>query len=329
MTCASTRNRSAWKGDVDPETVSKDSPPAKFTTERRAHKDLRLGKTLAQILQDNQALSLWLAGQETHKTDVVISFLGEIPELDREALVKQAHLIVGIHDDLFEKLAQLKKENNHLRSLTLTDPLTGLYNTRFFTMQLDIEVARTRRTGQPSSLMMIDLDNFKLLNDTMGHIQGNRFLMKAATTLREQLRPTDIVCRYGGDEFSVIMPATDLFDAVRIANRLQQALETIPLKKLLPISASIGVAEYSASSKGGSDEFVHQADMALYKAKKNGKNQVFYEGKQEQTVELDSVTHEEKQSLAQGTRRRVEPLFGRMRTSPRDTLGKGELKRRS
>jgi len=329
MTCASTRNRSAWKGDVHPETVSKDSPPAKFTTERRAHKDLRLGKTLAQILQDNHALSLWIAAQETHKTDVVISFLAEIPELDREALVKQAHLILGIHDDLFEKLAQLKKENNHLRSLTLTDALTGLYNTRFFSMQLDIEVARTRRTGQPNSLMMIDLDNFKLLNDTMGHIQGNRFLMKAATTLREQLRPTDIVCRYGGDEFSVIMPATDLFDAVRIANRLQHALATIPLKKLLPISASIGVAEYSASSKGGSDEFVHQADMALYKAKKNGKNQVFYEGKQEQTVEIDSVTHEEKLSLSQGARRRVEPLFGGMRTSPGDALTKTDLKKRS
>ncbi len=73
-------------------------------------------------------------------------------------------------------------------------------------------------------MMMIDLDNFKLLNDTMGHVQGNRFLLKTATTLREQLRPTDIVCRYGGDEFAVIMPATDLFDAVRIANRLQQAI---------------------------------------------------------------------------------------------------------
>ncbi len=329
MTCASTRNRSVRKGDVDPETVPKDSRPANFTTERRAHKDLRLGKSLAQILQDNQAFSLWLAAREDHKTEVVISFLGEIPELDREALVKQAHLIVGVHEDLFEKLAQLKKENNNLRSLTLTDALTGLYNTRFFTMQLDIEVARTRRTGQPSSLMMIDLDNFKLLNDTMGHIQGNRFLMRAATTLREQLRPTDIVCRYGGDEFSVIMPATDLFDAVRIANRLQQALATIPLKKLLPISASIGVAEYSASSKGGSDEFVHQADMALYKAKKNGKNQVFYEGKQEKTVELDSVTHEERLSLAQDARRRVEPLFGQMRIGTGDTLGKGDLKKRS
>ena len=168
--------------------MSKDSPPSKLATERRIQKDLKPAKSLAQILQDNNALSLWLAGQKTRKTDVLISFIEEIPDLDREALLKQAHLIVGIHDDLFEKLSELKKENNHLRSLTLTDPLTGLYNTRFFTMQLEIEIARTRRTGQPSSLMMIDLDNFKLLNDTMGHIQGNRFLLKAATTLRERLK---------------------------------------------------------------------------------------------------------------------------------------------
>jgi two-component system cell cycle response regulator len=310
--------------------VSKNFPPAKLTTERRIQKDLRPARSLAQILRDNNALSLWLAGQKTGKTDVLISFIDEIPDLDREALLKQAHLIVGIHDDLFEKLSNLKKENNHLRSLTLTDPLTDLYNTRFFTMQLEIEIARTRRTGQPSCLMMIDLDNFKLLNDTMGHIQGNRFLLKASTTLREGLRPTDIVCRYGGDEFSVIMPATDLFDAVRIANRLQQALATIPLKKLLPISASIGVAEYSAASRGGGDQFVHQADMALYKAKKNGKNQVFYEGKPEKTVELDSVTQEEKLSLTQNARGRVEPLFGRMRTSDGDgSLTKADLKKRS
>ncbi len=310
--------------------MHKDIPPAKYTTDRRAQKDLKPEKTLGQILHDNRTLSMWLGTQKSHKTDVIISFVNELSEFDREALLKQTHLILRIHDDLFEKLSQLKKENNHLRSLTLTDPLTGLYNTRFFTMQLEIEIARTRRTGQPSSLMMIDLDNFKLLNDTMGHIQGNRYLMKAATTLRDGLRPTDIVCRYGGDEFGVIMPATDLFDAVRIAGRLQQALASIPLKKLLPVSASIGVAEYSAASRGGSDEFVHLADMALYKAKKNGKNQVFYEGKPEKTVELDSVTEEERWSLARKAKRRVEPLFKRLRTSDGyDSLPKVGLKKRS
>ncbi|MEO0249224.1 MAG: GGDEF domain-containing protein, partial [candidate division WOR-3 bacterium] len=202
--------------------------------------------------------------------------------------------------------------------------------TRFFSMQLEIEIARTRRTGQPSSLMMIDLDNFKLLNDTLGHIQGNRFLMRASTTLREQLRPTDIVCRYGGDEFAVIMPATDLFDAVRIANRLQQALALIPLKRALPISASIGVAEYSASSRGGSDEFVHQADMALYKAKKNGKNQVFYEGKPEKNVELDAVSPEERLSLGRTPRKGFDDTYAKLRVGDRTgNLGTAAIKKGS
>jgi diguanylate cyclase (GGDEF)-like protein len=273
---------------------------------------------------------MWLTTEKGRKADVVITFIEELLGPDRDALLAQAHLVVGVDDDLLDKITQLKKENNHLRSLTLTDALTSLYNTRFFTMQLEIEIARTRRTGQPSSMMMIDLDNFKLLNDTMGHVIGNRFLMKTASTLREQLRPTDIVCRYGGDEFAVIMPATDLFDAVRIANRLQQAIAVIPLKKLLPVSASIGVAEYSAASKGGSDEFVHQADMALYKAKKNGKNQVFYQGKQERTVELDSVTQEEKWSLARSTKWRVEQLFSGSRPhNEAETLEKVGLKKGS
>ena len=278
----------------------------------------------------NESLSVWLTPERGRKADVVMTFIDELSGPDREALHSQGHLVVAIDDDLLDKVTQLKKENNHLRSLTLTDALTGLYNTRFFTMQLEIEIARTRRTGQPSSMMMIDLDNFKLLNDTMGHVQGNRFLMKTATTLREQLRPTDIVCRYGGDEFAVIMPATDLFDAVRIANRLQEAITVIPLKKLLPVSASIGVVEYSAASRGGSDEFEHQADMALYKAKKNGKNQVFYAGKPEKSVELDSVTQEEKWSLARSSKWRAEQSFSGQR--PDNGTGaseKAHLKKRS
>ncbi len=310
-------------------TVTKESPAGQPQTDRRSPKSLKPPKTIGQILQAAESLSLWLAGQDGHKTDVVISFIEELAGPDRDALLAQAHLVMSTDDDLVDKIAELKKENNHLRSLTLTDALTGLYNTRFFTMQLDIEIARTRRTGQPSSMMMIDLDNFKLLNDTMGHVHGNRFLLKTAGTLREQLRPTDIVCRYGGDEFAVIMPATDLFDAVRIANRLQEAIEAIPLKKLLPVSASIGVAEYSAASKGGSDEFVHQADMALYKAKKNGKNQVFYAGKPEKTVELDSVTREEKRSLALGSKFHVDSLGSVSPNNGTGSSGRTTLKKRS
>lgn len=281
-------------------------------------------------MQTTDSLSVWLAAHKGRKPDVVITFVDELRDPDRNSLLVQGHLVMAPADDLLDKVVQLKKENNHLRSLTLTDALTGLYNTRFFTMQLEIEIARTRRTGQPSSMMMIDLDNFKLLNDTMGHVHGNRFLLKTATTLREQLRPTDIVCRYGGDEFAVIMPATDLFDAARIATRLQQAIAAIPLKKLLPVSASIGVAEYSAASKGGSDEFVHQADMALYKAKKNGKNQVFYAGKPEKMIELDSVTQEEKWSLARNSKWRLEQLFGRAKPpNGTDSSGRAGLKKRS
>ncbi len=310
------------KGDSAVKTANKEPAPGQPLTERRSQKGLKPPKTLDQVLRDTDSFSVWL-GHNGRKSDVVITFITELSGSDREALLSRAHLVIDTDEDLLDTIAQLKKENNNLRSLTLTDALTGLYNTRFFMMQLDIEIARTRRTGQPSSMMMIDLDNFKLLNDTMGHVHGNRFLLKTANTLREQLRPTDIVCRYGGDEFAVIMPATDLFDAVRIANRLQEAITSIPLKKLLPVSASIGVAEYSAASKGGSEEFVHQADMALYKAKKNGKNQVFYAGKPENIVELGSVTQEEKWSLARSSKWRSEQFFNSVQPNDGSQNGTG------
>lgn len=320
----------AVRGESNKEPVAKELSPGNVLTERRAQKYLEQNRTLVQILENNASISVWLTGRKGRKTDAIITFVDELSASDRESLQRRTHLVVGVHDDLIEKITQLKRENASLRSLTLTDALTGLYNTRFFSMQLDIEIARTRRTGQPSSLMMIDLDNFKLLNDTLGHIQGNRFLMRTSTTLREQLRPTDIVCRYGGDEFAVIMPATDLFDAVRIANRLQQAIAIIPLKKVLPISASIGVAEYSAGSRGGSDEFVHQADMALYKAKKNGKNQVFYEGKPEKTVELDAVSAQERLSLGRTPRKKVDDLYSRLRAADGTrSLGRAAAKKGS
>jgi diguanylate cyclase len=153
--------------------------------------------------------------------------------------------------------------------------------------------------------MIIDLDNFKLLNDTLGHVEGDKFLREVGKVLRGNVRSTDMVCRYGGDEFTVIMPATELYPAVRIANRLKDAITNIPTPEGLVISSSIGIAEYKASSLYKIDEFVHVADSAMYDAKKNGKNKVSVSSEPEGVrAQLEAVTIEEKEALFKGLKKK-------------------------
>jgi diguanylate cyclase (GGDEF)-like protein len=144
---------------------------------------------------------------------------------------------------------------------------------------------------------MIDVDNFKLLNDTQDHVVGNNFLVEMANTIGQKLRPIDILCRYGGDEFAVIMPATGLFDAMCIGQRLRESMSEIPRTLGRAVPASIGLAEYQPDSKQGDSEFINMADWALYKAKKNGKNRICLEAPSEKRAETKAVSHEEREVL--------------------------------
>lgn len=182
------------------------------------------------------------------------------------------HLITDMYGFLLCRIDDLIKENDRLRLLALTDDLTGLFNPRYFFRHLEIEIGRARRTGHSVSLMMIDLDNLKAINDGMGHQEGNRALIEAAEVIRDNTRVTDIVCRYGGDEFSVIMPDTDVASALLIAGRLRHSLLRTALKSALPLTLSIGIAEAGANFSGRSEELVQAADGALYLAKRSGKN---------------------------------------------------------
>ena len=231
---------------------------------------------IAHILKTHGTISACLNFTTDRKPEAFILLADDLSDPERDALLQATDTVVDIHADLVRMLAEVEKENKHLRSLSLTDDLTRLYNYRFFSKQLEIEIARTRRTGHPCSLMMIDLDNFKLLNDTYGHAVGNNFLMEVANTIGQKLRPIDILCRYGGDEFAVIMPATGLFDAMRIGQRLRESMSRIPWKLDRAVSASIGLAEYQPDSKQEASEFINMADRALYKAKKNGKNRICF-----------------------------------------------------
>ena len=160
----------------------------------------------------------------------------------------------------------------------VTDELTGLVNVRRFQEQLDQEIDRSDRFGTPLSLVMIDIDNFKSVNDTYGHQQGDLVLIEVARTLRRLSRDVDVPARYGGEEMSVVLPQTDLVGAEQQAERMRAALEAMEIKRLdgqglLPITASFGVASYPTQARE-KESLIAAADAALYRAKRGGKNRV-------------------------------------------------------
>lgn len=156
--------------------------------------------------------------------------------------------------------------------LSLRDGLTGLFNHTYFYQQIDFEVRRYVRYGTLVSLILIDIDDFKAVNDTCGHREGDRILAAMGKTLLRIERDSDICCRYGGEEFAVILPLTDVNEAGVIANRLRTELaEHLPDGKT--VTVSIGVASCGAGTVTYRD-LVERADAALYRVKRNGKNRV-------------------------------------------------------
>lgn len=150
----------------------------------------------------------------------------------------------------------------------VTDLLTGLYNKAYFTEAIQREISRGKASQKPLSLIMFDLDNFKELNDTKGHIEGDRILKELGEILKEQIRSVDIACRYGGEEFTVILPETSQDDAFAIAERLRKTVEEHFQKDT---TISLGIITCMNSSLDAKN-MLQQADTALYKAKSLGKN---------------------------------------------------------
>lgn len=156
--------------------------------------------------------------------------------------------------------------------LSLRDGLTGLFNHTYFFQQIDLEVRRSVRYGSPVSLVLIDIDDFKAVNDTSGHQEGDRILAAMGATLMHVARDSDICCRYGGEEFAVILPLTDMQEAGEIAERMRTEMAE-PLSGGGTVTVSLGVAACGKKTLRYQD-LVERADAALYQAKETGKNRV-------------------------------------------------------
>jgi diguanylate cyclase (GGDEF)-like protein len=200
---------------------------------------------------------------------------------------------------VFDEVRHLREECKRLQELTQVDTLTGLFNFRYLMMALEGEMERTRRTGLSTGLIMSDLDHFKRINDTYGHECGNKALQWIGNIWHEKLRRIDMACRYGGEEFVVILPGTRLPQAIRAAERLRFALQSSPVKlngKLVRLTASFGVDAYRGRKKLTVETFIKQTDHFLLEAKARGRNRVCYD-ENKITVAMEGLTPDEREAL--------------------------------
>ena len=217
-------------------------------------------QSLSQILwgkaQTGECLALVAGGRDT-------------PFSPEEAELFQIFILQG--EAALRNLDLLEE----IRKLAIRDGLTGLYNYRHFWELLVHEIMKSRRYQSPLSLLFLDLDNFKIINDTLGHLQGDLVLKTLAAYLQGGVRQADVACRYGGEEFLVLLPETGLEQAIRLAKRLRHHISrmAIPLPgRDLHITASIGAAVLTPHMDG--EALVAAADAAMYRAKQAGGNQV-------------------------------------------------------
>jgi diguanylate cyclase (GGDEF)-like protein len=204
---------------------------------------------------------------EMAKTDLDHNLLSKHPEVDE---------IDAMRNELALLLSRLTTQNVELERLATTDSLTGLANRRRLFDCLEQEVYRAQRYGTALSLVMFDIDHFKRINDSWGHATGDWVLCRIARETHQLLRKTDQAGRYGGEEFVVLLPETDLSEALLLAQRLSRRISDTVITPEhdapMPVTVSVGVAALAPDETG--EELIHRADQALYRAKQNGRNRV-------------------------------------------------------
>lgn len=183
-----------------------------------------------------------------------------------------------VYIDRLMKFASLSLQNAIHYTSSVTDYKTGLYNHSFFNNRLEEELAKVRRYGRSISLLILDIDFFKHLNDHHGHLAGDKVLYELARTLEDTLRREDIIARFGGEEFTILLPSSTAGTAVQVAERLRKAVEELVIPHLdtrLSITVSIGIEQIDPDRHVDSPQHhIERADNALYKAKSEGRNRV-------------------------------------------------------
>lgn len=194
--------------------------------------------------------------------------------------VDKNELTARVRTQLRKKRYQDRLRHNVQLSLemAITDQLTGLHNRRYMARHLDSLISNAQRSNKALAFLIMDIDHFKSVNDTHGHDIGDEVLREFANRISANIRGIDLACRYGGEEFVVVMPDTDVDFAYTIAERLRKSVETTPIEisrmpNALKVTISIGIAA-SLGGDDNADKLLHRADQALYRAKREGRNRV-------------------------------------------------------
>jgi diguanylate cyclase (GGDEF)-like protein len=204
--------------------------------------------------------------------------------VELSARVKSMLRLKAVQDELVAKVreleqahAKLEERRVELLNLSRTDPLTQLHNRRYFEERFTAEFSRSKRYRTPLSLLMIDVDHFKQVNDTRGHAAGDQVLKETARRVKSTLRDVDLVARFGGEEFIALLPETGPEEGRAAAERIRAAIEAgeVPHgEQPIRVTASVGLAWYPARQIEDHEALVRAADDALYRAKKGGRNRV-------------------------------------------------------
>lgn len=177
--------------------------------------------------------------------------------------------------DQKSRMQSLRRANEDLARQSITDSLSGLHNRRYFDRVLETEVARCNRNGEAFALLLLDLDHFKRINDQLGHPVGDKVIQMVGQTLLSGIRSSDTCCRYGGEEFALIMPATRAPEAKLVAERLRQKVATLDIPGIPQghqVTISVGISLGDCRTEIKTQQVLLEADQALYAAKANGRN---------------------------------------------------------
>ncbi len=223
---------------------------------------------MAQMLADEGRI-----GELEHRKDDVGTLIQTVAKM-LETIEQQAAEINSFASRLDAAYRELESTNTRLKETSFKDEVTGLYNRRFFSIRLEEEMQRHRRFNHPVSVVLMDLDGFKAVNDDLGHAVGDETLREVAQILVKHSRGINVVARYGGDEFVVLLVETSRAGARLYADRIRQVVSTFPFSHGRSITASFGIASLPDDEVSTSEDLVRASDEALYAAKRAGKNQV-------------------------------------------------------
>jgi len=239
----------------------------------KEHADQRQATSI-KVFETGESQSLEVVVPLPDRTLHYIAKANPVRDETGKVVLNVTHAIDITERKLMEEA--LRESEKKYRELSIIDYLTQLYNSRHFHQQLRMEIDRANRYGQPLTLMLLDLDDFKRFNDAYGHVEGDHVLFHLGQVVKRWLRQTDSAYRYGGEEFTVLLPMTTSADGAVTAERIRTEFKKecfSPLPGLeLHMTLSIGLAQYKPQEDMKS--FVHRADQLMYQGKKNGKDQV-------------------------------------------------------